>query len=220
VLCTLRHLATKVAELLFARTDHMMTGRVEVDVPAAGWADLVSSTAILAVQELLVVLLGGLDLLSAAVEGDAGAGIFLVEWLGASHASTLLAGGAFTDSREGVDRVAGYCRAHERATRAVDSLVWVECVLTSLLVVALEEIVVDVSGESSEVDQTAVHPRGILFLMLDGSAEDIVEACAAGPDAVHEDLFELRCVVAEGFEADVASFLGGVGHLGGVGLRG
>ena len=91
-----------------------------------------------------MILFGGLYLLLAAVEDDAGVEILLVEWLGASHASALLAGRAVTNSCKGVDKVGGCC-----------------------------------------------------------------------PDVVDENLVELWYVGPEDVAADVAFFLGGVGHGGG-----
>jgi hypothetical protein len=54
---------------------------------------------------------------------------------------------------------------------------------------------------------------------MDGSAEGVVEAGSAGPDAMHEDLVELWHFGPEDLEADVAFLLGG-GHVGSWGWRG
>lgn len=116
---------------------------------------------------------------------------------------------------KGVDRVRGCCPADEGATRAVDSQVWVEGLLWSELVVLLEEMVFDVGGEFSEVDWLSVHERRILVSMLDSTTEDVVEAAAASPDVVDENLVEFWYLGPEDVAADVAFFLGGVGHGGG-----
>lgn len=144
-----------------------------------------------------MILFGGLYLLLAAVEDDAGVEILLVEWLGASHASALLAGRAVTNSCKGVDKVGGCCPADEGATRAVDSQVWVEGLLWSELVVLLEEMVFDVGGDFSEVDWLSVHERRILVFMLDSTTKDVIEAAAASPDVVDENIVELWYVGPE-----------------------
>jgi hypothetical protein len=94
-----------VAEVPSTLTIDVIAGRVKLDVAAADRTDLVFRTAILAVQEFLVLLLSGLDLFLAAVVRGACLGIFVVDGFLTGLAGGLLAGGAFIDSFEGVGRI-------------------------------------------------------------------------------------------------------------------
>ena len=207
-----RRLAALVAELLSALARHVLTCRIESHAAAAGRADLVVLPAVFAVQQSLVLLLAGFDLLFAAVIEDACVGN--IEWLCACHANCFLTGRTTLDSLERVGRVRGSRPPNEAATLAVDAQVGIEALRRYGLIVALEDVVVDVVRVCCAVDVywTAVHPRREdVFLMYD-AADDSVQTVAACPDAVNEDRIVIWCLELEDVLADIAFSRGG-GHL-------
>jgi hypothetical protein len=190
----------------------MLACRVEFHAAATSWADLVVLPAMFAVQQVLVLLLAGCDLLIAAVIEDACVGN--IEWLCACHANCFLTGRTTLDSLKGVGRVRGSRPPDEAATLAVDAQVGIEVLRRYELIVALEYVVVDVVRVCCDVDvyRTAVHPRWEDVFLLHDATEDSVQAVAACPDAVDEDRVVIYCLELEDVFADIAFSRGG-GHL-------
>jgi hypothetical protein len=199
-----RRLAALVAELLSALARHMLTCRVESHAAAAGWADLVVLPAVFAVQQILVLLLAGFDLLFAAV--IEGACVESIKWLCACHANCFLTGRTTLDSLKGVGRVRGSRLPDEAATLAVDAQVGIEVLRRYELVVALGNVVVEEVRVCCDVDvyRTAVHSRREDVFLLYDATDDGVHAVAACPDAVDQDCVVIWCLELENVFADVA----------------
>jgi len=140
--------------------------------------------AILAIEEVLVLLRQSPELLSAAVAEDTGAGIVLGEYAFASHASCLLAGRALSDSLKGVGRIRGDRLSDEAAARAIHAEVRVDRLRRFHLTVAMEKVALDLGLVCGDVYGEAVHSHRESVLLLDDATNNSAQAVAACPDTV------------------------------------